>query len=211
MTNKIIQILTVITCFLFLFSACNKIKNNNIVYLDPAATTENRVNDLMQRMTLEDKVYQMNQFVGLDHMRKGNPNDDKANNDAQGFYKDLSINDDIERLRLSTTSSLLSGRRDVLVVASVSCLYGIGNPNEFKKNVIPIQVDQQIARTKFLHQLVQSLYSRTEHEIKSGTFKVKGDVVILSKLSLNADPLQIKIYFNSLGFIVINCKYFQFS
>jgi len=93
MTNKIIQILTVITCFLFLFSACNKIKNNNIVYLDPAATTENRVNDLMQRMTLEDKVYQMNQFVGLDHMRKGNPNDDKANNDAQGFYKDLSIND----------------------------------------------------------------------------------------------------------------------
>ena len=94
MTNKIIQILTVITCFLFLFSACNKLKNtNNIVYLDPAATTENRVNDLMQRMTLEDKVYQMNQFVGLDHMRKGNPNDDKANNDAQGFYKDLSIND----------------------------------------------------------------------------------------------------------------------
>ena len=93
MTNKIIQILTVITCFLFLFSACNKIKNNSIVYLDPAATTENRVNDLMQRMTLEDKVYLMNQFVGLDHMRKGNPNDDKANNDAQGFYKDLSIND----------------------------------------------------------------------------------------------------------------------
>ncbi|PQJ72266.1 excinuclease ABC subunit UvrB [Polaribacter butkevichii] len=93
--------------------------------------------------------------------------------------KDLSINDDIERLRLSTTSSLLSGRRDVLVVASVSCLYGIGNPVEFKKNVIPIHVDQQIARTKFLHQLVQSLYSRTEHEIKSGTFKVKGDVVTI--------------------------------
>ncbi len=69
--------------------------------------------------------------------------------------KDLSINDDIERLRLSTTSSLLSGRRDVLVVASVSCLYGIGNPVEFKKNVIPIEVDQQISRTKFLHQLVQ--------------------------------------------------------
>ena len=64
--------------------------------------------------------------------------------------KDLSINEDIERLRLSTTSSLLSGRRDVIVIASVSCLYGIGNPNEFKKNVIPIQVDQQIARTKFL-------------------------------------------------------------
>ena len=93
--------------------------------------------------------------------------------------KDLSINDDIERLRLSTTSSLLSGRRDVLVIASVSCLYGIGNPTEFKKNVISIHVDQQISRTKFLHQLVSSLYSRTEHEIKSGTFKVKGDVVTI--------------------------------
>jgi excinuclease ABC subunit B len=93
--------------------------------------------------------------------------------------KDLSINEDIERLRLSTTSSLLSGRRDVLVVASVSCLYGIGNPAEFKKNVIPVEVSQQIARTKFLHQLVTSLYSRTEHEIKSGTFKVKGDVVTI--------------------------------
>ncbi len=93
--------------------------------------------------------------------------------------KDLSINDDIERLRLSTTSSLLSGRRDVLVVASVSCLYGIGNPVEFKKNVIPIEVGQIISRTKFLHQLVTSLYSRTDVEIKSGTFKVKGDVVTI--------------------------------
>ncbi len=93
--------------------------------------------------------------------------------------KDLSINEDIERLRLSTTSSLLSGRRDVLVVASVSCLYGIGNPIEFKKNVIPIHVGQQISRTVFLHQLVTSLYSRTEIEIKSGTFKVKGDVVTI--------------------------------
>lgn len=93
--------------------------------------------------------------------------------------KDLSINDDIERLRLSTTSSLLSGRRDVLVVASVSCLYGIGNPVEFKKNVIPIAVGQLISRTKFLHQLVTSLYSRTDVEIKSGTFKVKGDVVTI--------------------------------
>ncbi|WKD86881.1 UvrABC system protein B [Polaribacter huanghezhanensis] len=93
--------------------------------------------------------------------------------------KDLSINDDIERLRISTSSSLLSGRRDVLVVASVSCLYGIGNPVEFKKNVIPIQVGQQISRTKFLHQLVTSLYSRTEFDIKSGTFKVKGDVITI--------------------------------
>ncbi|MBS9773607.1 MAG: excinuclease ABC subunit UvrB [Tenacibaculum sp.] len=93
--------------------------------------------------------------------------------------KDLSINEDIERLRISTSSSLLSGRRDVLVVASVSCLYGIGNPTEFKKNVISIEVDQQISRTKFLHQLVTSLYSRTENEVKSGTFKVKGDVVTI--------------------------------
>ena len=93
--------------------------------------------------------------------------------------KDLSINEDIERLRLSTTSSLLSGRRDVLVVASVSCLYGIGNPLEFKKNVIPVEVGQIISRTKFLHQLVTSLYSRTDVEIKSGTFKVKGDVVTI--------------------------------
>ncbi|MFK5879242.1 MAG: excinuclease ABC subunit UvrB [Flavobacteriaceae bacterium] len=91
--------------------------------------------------------------------------------------KDLSINEDIERMRLSTSSALLSGRRDVLVVASVSCLYGIGNPVEFKKNVIEIEKDQLISRTKFLHQLVQSLYSRTEEEVSSGTFKVKGDIV----------------------------------
>ncbi|MFB0939009.1 MAG: excinuclease ABC subunit UvrB [Urechidicola sp.] len=91
--------------------------------------------------------------------------------------KDLSINEDIERMRISTSSALLSGRRDVLVVASVSCLYGIGNPVEFKKNIIEIQRDQVISRTKFLHQLVQSLYSRTEAEISSGTFKVKGDII----------------------------------
>lgn len=91
--------------------------------------------------------------------------------------KDLSINDDIERMRISTSSALLSGRRDVIVVASVSCLYGIGNPDEFKKNVIEIHQDMEISRTKFLHQLVQSLYSRTEMEISSGTFKVKGDII----------------------------------
>ncbi|MGY6648390.1 excinuclease ABC subunit UvrB [Wenyingzhuangia sp. IMCC45574] len=96
-----------------------------------------------------------------------------------GVYieKDLSINEEIERLRLSTSSALLSGRRDVLVVASVSCLYGMGNPQEFKNNVIRIEVDQTLSRTKFLHQLVQSLYSRTEEEMKSGNFKVKGDTV----------------------------------
>ncbi|RUA09207.1 MAG: excinuclease ABC subunit B [Flavobacteriia bacterium] len=98
-----------------------------------------------------------------------------------GLYieKDLSINDEIERLRLSATSALLSGRRDVLVVASVSCLYGIGNPVEFKKNVITIHEGQIIARTKFLHQLVTSLYSRTEAEAKSGSFRVKGDTITI--------------------------------
>ena len=98
---------------------------------------------------------------------------------SSGVYieKDLSINEDIERLRISTSSALLSGRRDVLVIASVSCLYGIGNPVEFKKNVIVIEKDQVLARTAFLHALVSSLYSRTETEIKSGTFKVKGDTI----------------------------------
>jgi excinuclease ABC subunit B len=91
--------------------------------------------------------------------------------------KDLSINEDIEKLRISASSALLSGRRDVIVVASVSCIYGIGNPVEFKKNVINVEVDQEIARTKFLHLLVTSLYSRTETEISSGTFKVKGDTI----------------------------------
>ncbi len=93
--------------------------------------------------------------------------------------KDLSINDDIEKLRISASSALLSGRRDVIVVASVSCLYGIGNPVEFKKNVISIEENQLISRTKFLHQLVTSLYSRTETEISSGTFKVKGDTITI--------------------------------
>ena len=98
---------------------------------------------------------------------------------TSGTYieKDLSINDEIEKLRLSTTSSLLSGRRDVLVVASVSCLYGIGNPVEFQKNVISIERDMEISRTKFLHRLVQSLYSRTEGEFHHGNFRIKGDTV----------------------------------
>lgn len=91
--------------------------------------------------------------------------------------KDLSINEEIEKLRLSTTSSLLSGRRDVLVVASVSCLYGIGNPIEFQKNVIAIERDQIISRTKFMKQLVQSLYARTTAEFTRGNFRVKGDVI----------------------------------
>ena len=85
--------------------------------------------------------------------------------------KDLSINEEIEKLRLSTTSSLLSGRRDVLVVASVSCIYGIGNPVEFQKNVITIEVEQEISRTDLLKRLVQSLYSRTTAEFSSRKFQ----------------------------------------
>jgi len=98
---------------------------------------------------------------------------------TSGVYieKDLSINEEIEKLRLSTTSSLLSGRRDVIVVASVSCLYGIGNPVEFQKNVISLEKGQIISRTKLLHRLVQSLYSRTEVEFTRGTFRIKGDTV----------------------------------
>ncbi|MBS3738167.1 MAG: DEAD/DEAH box helicase family protein, partial [Psychroflexus sp.] len=91
--------------------------------------------------------------------------------------KDLSINEEIEKLRLSTTSSLLSGRRDVLVVASVSCLYGIGNPLEFQKNVITLEIHQEISRTEFLKRLVQSLYSRTTAEFTRGNFRIKGDTV----------------------------------
>ncbi|WP_323788537.1 excinuclease ABC subunit UvrB [Psychroserpens sp.] len=98
---------------------------------------------------------------------------------VSGVYieKDLSINEEIEKMRLSTTSSLLSGRRDVIVVASVSCLYGIGNPVEFQKNVISLEIDQQISRTELLHQLVQSLYSRTEADFNHGNFRIKGDTV----------------------------------
>jgi excinuclease ABC subunit B len=91
--------------------------------------------------------------------------------------KDLSINEELEKMRLSTTASLLSGRRDILVVASVSCLYGIGNPVEFQKNVIAIEKDQVLSRTKFLHTLVQSLYSRTEADFTPGNFRIKGDIV----------------------------------
>jgi len=93
--------------------------------------------------------------------------------------KDLSINEEIEKLRLSTTSTLLSGRRDVIVVASVSCLYGIGNPVEFKKNTIQIKCNQVISRTKFMYNLVQSLYSRSNDDFKRGTFRVKGDIIDL--------------------------------
>jgi excinuclease ABC subunit B len=91
--------------------------------------------------------------------------------------KDLSINEEIEKLRLSATSSLLTGRRDVIVVASVSCIYGIGNPEEFGKNVIKLKVGELVSRNKLLFALVDILYNRTELDFKRGTFRVKGDTV----------------------------------
>jgi len=91
--------------------------------------------------------------------------------------KDLSINEEIEKLRISTTSSLLSGRRDIIVVASVSCIYGIGNPVEFKKNRVELKTGQKISVTKLLNFLVNGLYSRTENDIRAGTFRVRGDTV----------------------------------
>lgn len=91
--------------------------------------------------------------------------------------KDLSINDEIEKLRLSATSSLLSGRRDVIVVSSVSCLYGIGNPEDFHSNIVTIKAGQTINRNQFLRSLVESLYSRSEIDFKPGTFRVNGDTI----------------------------------
>ena len=91
--------------------------------------------------------------------------------------KDLQINDEIEKLRLSASSSLLSGRKDVIVVASVSCIYGIGNPKEFANSILSLQVGQTISRNKFLYKLVENLYSRANIEFKRGMFRVKGDTV----------------------------------
>jgi len=91
--------------------------------------------------------------------------------------KDLSINEEIEKLRLSATSALLSGRRDVIVVSSVSCLYGIGNPEDFHSNTINIKKGQVINRNQFLRKLVEALYSRSEIDFKPGTFRVKGDTI----------------------------------
>jgi len=105
--------------------------------------------------------------------------------------KDLSINNEIEKLRLSTTSSLLSGRRDVIVVSSVSCLYGIGNPEDFYSNTIHIEAGQTIGRNKFLRQLVDSMYSRSEIDFTMGTFRVRGD------------SIDIYLAYNDLGYRII--------
>ena len=112
-----------------------------------------------------------------------------------GLYieKDLSINEELEKMRLSTTSSLLSGRRDVIVVASVSCLYGIGNPTEFQKNVISISRGEIISRTRLLHRLVQSLYARTEADFTPGTFRIKGDTVEVFP-SYGDEPFRIHFF-----------------
>ncbi len=106
--------------------------------------------------------------------------------------KDLSINQEIEKLRLSTTSSLMTGRRDVLVVASVSCIYGIGNPEEFGKNRIELSVGEMMPRNKLLFALVDILYSRTEVEFKRGSFRVKGDTV---DIFLAYTDYAVRIYF----------------
>src|SRR6188768_714174 len=106
--------------------------------------------------------------------------------------KDLSINEEIEKLRLSATSSLLTGRRDIIVVASVSCIYGIGNPDDFGKNVIKLKVGESIVRNRLLFGLVDILYSRTEVEFKRGTFRVKGDTV---DIFLAYADYAIRIYF----------------
>jgi excinuclease ABC subunit B len=107
--------------------------------------------------------------------------------------KDLSINEELEKLRLSTTSALLSGRRDIIVISSVSCLYGIGNPVEFQKNVVSVQKNQVISRTKLLHKLVQSLYSRTEAEFTPGNFRIKGDTVEIFP-SYGDEPFRIHFF-----------------
>jgi excinuclease ABC subunit B len=98
---------------------------------------------------------------------------------SSGTYieKDLSINEEIDKLRLSTTASLLSGRRDIIVVASVSCIYGLGNPVDYENGIVRIQTGLVISRNAFLHKLVDSLYSRSDEELNRGSFRVKGDVV----------------------------------
>ena len=91
--------------------------------------------------------------------------------------KDLQINEQVDKLRLRATSNLLSGRRDIIIVASVSCIYGMGNPEDYKTGIIRIQKGQVISRNAFLYKLVESLYSRTEIEFKRATFRVRGDTV----------------------------------
>ncbi len=106
--------------------------------------------------------------------------------------KDLAINDEIDRLRLSTVAALLSGRRDIIVVSSVSCIYGMGNPNDFNENIIEIKCGQSIGRDRFLRILVDALYSRNEYELVRGTFRVKGDTV---DIALAYEEINIRVIF----------------
>lgn len=106
--------------------------------------------------------------------------------------KDLSINDEIEKLRLSTASALLSGRRDVIVISSVSCIYGMGNPENIRSNTIRIKKGDIISRNRFLHLLVSALYSRTENDFKNGTFRVKGDTV---DVFIGSADIAYRVYF----------------
>ena len=106
--------------------------------------------------------------------------------------KDLAINDEIERLRLSTVTALLSGRRDIVVVSSVSCLYGMGNPEDITANAIELRVGQEIGRDELLHRLVDALYSRSDTELRMGTFRVKGDTV---DVFLSDEDIMLRIIF----------------
>lgn len=106
--------------------------------------------------------------------------------------KDLMINDQIEKLRLSTTAALMSGRRDVIVVSSVSCIYGMGNPDDFRQSVVSIRIGDKISRNAFLRRLVNSLYSRTEAELGPGLFRVKGDTV---DIRLSFEDIQLRVLF----------------
>ncbi|MFC2124963.1 excinuclease ABC subunit UvrB [Bacteroidota bacterium] len=116
-------------------------------------------------------------FFKPDHIDSTNPGRTFIPTTNLYIEKDLSINDEIEKLRLSATSALLSGRRDVLVVASVSCIFGIGNPEEFGKNIVTVSAGDKLSRNRLLHALVEILYTRSEIDFKRGTFRVKGDTV----------------------------------
>ncbi|MBR1957653.1 MAG: DEAD/DEAH box helicase family protein, partial [Tidjanibacter sp.] len=108
--------------------------------------------------------------------------------------KDLAINDEIEKLRLHTTATLLSGRRDVIVVSSVSCLYGIGNPSDFHANSITLRVGEEIAQRKLLYRFVDALYTRTERNLEPATFRVKGDTIDVMPSYAESEAYRISMF-----------------
>lgn len=109
--------------------------------------------------------------------------------------KDLAINDELEKLRLRTTSDLLSGRKDILVVASVSCIYGTGNPTAYEEGIVRVNVGDKLSRNQFLHQLVESLYVRSQGEFERGTFRVQGDTVDINLPYIDAGTMAFRISF----------------